>query len=82
MPQNLSLAQNEPVITEGDWGAKIRLTSPSVQPSHFLYLSPSSLSSHPLSPFLTLSVSVFMKKNKKQLTMMIKVTGPIKLHMK
>lgn len=33
------------------------------------------------SPFLTLSVSVFKEKYK-QLTMMIKVTGPIKLHMK
>lgn len=42
-----------------DRGAKILLTFPSVQPSHFLSLSPSSLSSHYLSAFITLSVAVF-----------------------
>lgn len=45
----------------GDWGAEIRLTFPSVQPSHFLYLSPSSLSSSVPS---SLCQSRYSKKNK------------------
>lgn len=62
-------------------GWKTLLSFLSVQPSHFLYLSPASLSSHPFSLFCH-SVSLSIQSKIKQLTMMIKVTGPIKLHMK